>query len=236
MALSPEILVPRLGEVLVSEALITTEQLDLALAEQKRISSNGAWHRIGDVLIDLGFISRDSLNQAITRQILRFQQALLEANRNLEARVAERTAELESAYRKLSELDLLKSNFISGVSHELRTPLTHIKGYVELLLSSDNLSTVPDLEQSLLVMQRSTERLENLINDLIMFSAAENGQLMLCLESFNIKEVLALAISRYAKQALSKKVNIRLDCKHDEVLVNADKKIHKTGRGDYYLT
>ncbi len=223
MALSPEILVPRLGEVLISEGLITEEQLDLAIEEQKRLSSGGSWTRIGELLINLGFISRESLNQAITQQILRFQQALLESNRTLEARVAERTAELENAYLKLSELDMLKSNFVSAISHELRTPLTHIKGYVDLLLNSPGMDSIPDAMLSLSIMQRSSERLEGLINDLIMFSAAENGKLMLCYETFNLKEVTELVIARYTSFSPNTNLKICLDSSQDRININADK-------------
>ena len=223
MALSPEILVPRLGEVLISEGLITEEQLDHAIEEQKRLSSGGSWTRIGELLINLGFISRESLNQAITQQILRFQQALLESNRTLEARVAERTAELENAYLKLSELDMLKSNFVSAISHELRTPLTHIKGYVDLLLNSPGMDSIPDAMLSLSIMQRSSERLEGLINDLIMFSAAENGKLMLCYETFNLKEVTELVIARYTSFSSDTNLKICLDSSQDRININADK-------------
>jgi len=223
MALSPEILVPRLGEVLISEGLITEEQLNGAIEEQKRISSGGSWTRIGELLISMGYISRESLNQAITQQILRFQQALLESNRTLEARVVERTVELENAYQKLSELDLLKSNFVSAISHELRTPLTHIKGYIDLLLNSQGIDSIPDAMQSLNIMQRSTERLEGLINDLIMFSAAENGKLMLCYESFNLKEITELVIARYTGFSKNTNLKISLDSRQEVITINADR-------------
>jgi signal transduction histidine kinase len=55
------------------------------------------------------------------------------SNRELEDRVAERTAELQTAYEELQELDRFKSDVISNVSHELRTPLQHIKSSVSLL-------------------------------------------------------------------------------------------------------
>lgn len=223
MALSPEILVPRLGEVLISAGLITEEQLNAAIVEQKRISAGGSWIRIGELLVDMGYLSRDALNQAITQQILRFQQALLESNRRLEARVAERTAELENAYQKLSELDLLKSNFVSAISHELRTPLTHIKGYLDLILNSPGIEKIPDATISLSIMQRSTERLEGLINDLIMFSSAETGQLMLCFESFNLKEVIEIIIARYTRMANNQDIEINLITNLDKVNVNADR-------------
>lgn len=223
MALSPEILVPRLGEVLISDGLITEEQLNNAIEEQKRISTQGSWTRIGELLVTMGYLSRESLNQAITQQILRFQQALLESNRTLEARVAERTEELEIAYQKLSELDLLKSNFVSAISHELRTPLTHIKGYIDLLLNSQGIDSIPDATLSLSIMQRSTDRLEGLIDDLIMFSSAEHGKLMLCYESFDLIEVTELVIARYTGLTPNRNLHISLDSQQDIITIKADR-------------
>ncbi len=223
MALSPEILVPRLGEVLISDGLITEEQLNDAIEEQKRISTRGSWTRIGELLINMGYISRESLNQAITQQILRFQQALLESNRTLEARVAERTAELEVAYQKLSELDLLKSNFVSAISHELRTPLTHIKGYIDLLLNSKGIDSIPDATLSLAIMQHSTDRLEGLIDDLIMFSSAEHGKLLLCYETFELKEATELVIARYTGLSNNRNLKIILDAQQDSITIKADR-------------
>jgi signal transduction histidine kinase len=223
MTLSPEILVPRLGEVLIKEGLINEDQLKHALEEQKRISTTGRWARIGEILVDLGYINHESLNQAITRQILRFQYALIQSNKNLESNVATRTAELEAANRKLSELDVLKTNFVSNISHELRTPLTHIKGYIDLIMTEGCVKENPQVVANLEVVQRSTERLENLINNLIMFSTAETGQLALTLESFNILETVELSISHFAHMAANKAITIKKEFTHDIIRVQADK-------------
>ena len=223
MALSPEILVPRLGEVLVSEGLITNEQLNLALEKQKKVTTSKNPIRIGEILVEQGYLSREDLDQAITRQILRFQQALVASNRTLEERVRDRTSELEAAYKRLSELDVIKSNFISNISHELRTPLTHLKGYIDLLMTTDGIEGDPELRSALEVMQRSAERLENLINDLIMFSIAENGQLQISNEKFNLKEMALIVLSRHQKRAENKQICLELDCPSDDFYVYADK-------------
>ncbi|MGH7258281.1 MAG: GAF domain-containing protein, partial [Nitrospiraceae bacterium] len=55
-------------------------------------------------------------------------------NLGLEARVHERTAELEAANTKLKQMDRLKSQFLAHVSHELRTPLTSIVGFTDNML------------------------------------------------------------------------------------------------------
>ena len=113
---------------------------------------------------------RADLDQAVTEQIIQLRSALQAANRTLERRVEERTAELQKALERVSELSQLKANFVSNISHELRTPLTHIKGYIELLVS-ESLGTITEEQRhALQVSQQSTGRLETLIDDLIMVS------------------------------------------------------------------
>src|SRR5512133_2223256 len=119
MSLTPEILVPRIGDALVEQHLLTPEQLANALQIQTQERARGNAMLIGQVLVENGFISQEHLNQAITQQILQLQGALQQANVTLEQRVKDRTRELEIAYEKLSELATLKANFVSNISHEL---------------------------------------------------------------------------------------------------------------------
>jgi two-component system phosphate regulon sensor histidine kinase PhoR len=80
-----------------------------------------------------------------------------------------------------------------------------------------------DVLTKLDAVQRSTERLENLINDLITFSMAETGQLTLVTENFNIVEVANLSISRFKLSAAGKAITIQLDSPNEEIYVTADK-------------
>ncbi len=97
---------------------------------------------------------------------IRTHLQLRELTENLERLVAQRTAELETAYRHLSRLDKAKSDFISIMSHELRTPLAVIDGYTQLL--EDNTAVANDEEAQFLVdnILTGTQRMLRTMNDI----------------------------------------------------------------------
>jgi signal transduction histidine kinase len=135
LPITPEILVPRVGELLIDRGVLTQDELQSALTYAKKPGPDGQQRLVGQALLELKLIDRETLDQVITEQILQLHSALQQSNLRLEKRVQERTQELQSALNKLAELNQLKSNFISNVSHELRTPLTHIKGYLDLMVA-----------------------------------------------------------------------------------------------------
>ncbi len=170
----------------------------------------------------LSLIDRSDLDQAVTEQILQLRSALQAANRTLERRVQERTAELQAALERVSELSQLKANFISNISHELRTPLTHIKGYVELLVSGSLGPITEEQKHALQVSQQSAGKLENLIEDLIMVSLATRGELSVKLEDMDIRRIANLAVKSYASKALDREINLHAVIDEDIPLVQAD--------------
>ncbi|MBI5044162.1 MAG: hypothetical protein HZC10_10135, partial [Nitrospirae bacterium] len=123
---------------------------------------------------------------------------------------------------ELEKLSELKSDFVSQVSHELRTPLTSIKGATKLILRG---STGPINEKQtklLKIMSEDTDRLINLISDLLDISKLESGKIKMKMEDFDLSSVLhqcvetvqSLAKDKYHK--VFEKINSSLK-------VNADK-------------
>jgi signal transduction histidine kinase len=220
--LSPEMLVPRLGEYLVQKELITNENLIQALRVQQEWKKEGKSRLLGETLVDLGVVERPALDHAVTELIIQLRTALEDANRNLENRVRERTAELQEALYKLSELNQLKANFIANISHELRTPLTHIKGYMELLYSSALGELTEEQKDAIDVSRRATGRLENLVENLIVFSVASRGEMTLKLNPMALENILEQAISSPRAKAIEKGVEFKLDIPSSLPLLKAD--------------
>ena len=90
---------------------------------------------------------------------------------DLERTVAERTARLAEALEQAKEADRLKTQFVADVSHELRTPLTNIRLYLELIGQASR----ERFEEYLRTLNRETERLVDLIEDLLAISRLDAG-------------------------------------------------------------
>ena len=220
--LSPEVLVPRLGDYLVQRGLITQVGLRKALAHQQKKQKTGEHLLLGESLIALDLLDRQQIDQAVTEQIIQLRNALEDANHTLERRVQERTAELQEALHKLSELNQMKANFVANISHELRTPLTHVKGYLELLTTESLGQLNEGQKNALQVSQRATGRLESLIDNLILFSLAARGEMTLRLAPVNLNKVAGEVISYSRAKAVDRNVNLEIDIKPDLPDVRAD--------------
>lgn len=221
--LSPEILVPRIGEYFVEMGLLTNEQLQSALVYQKDCSSQGRSILIGHALLELGLVDRGTLDQIITIQILKLQTALKHSNQSLYNRVQERTQELQKALERLSELNQLKSNFMATISHELRSPLTQIKGYLDLLLEGDFGPIQERQLNALLILKKSEEKLERLIEDLIQFSFYSRGDLRIFQNPVDITALIEECIHGSKGKAQQKRINLITRLPAQPTIVWADK-------------
>lgn len=209
--MAPEMLVPRIGEYMIEQGVISSQDLQRALKHQQISAAKGRSVLLGEALLELELINKETLDQMITSQIFKLHTALSDANQYLQQRVEERTRELQKALERLSELNALKSNFISNISHELRTPLTHIKGYLDLL-SEGGLGPLTQAQvQAIDVIKRAEGRLEQLIEDLIQFSLASRGELSLNRKKTNLGKLIQITVDRSKSKALLKNVKLSVD-------------------------
>jgi two-component system phosphate regulon sensor histidine kinase PhoR len=87
---------------------------------------------------------------------------------------------------RLKQLERTREEFVANVSHELRTPLSLIKGYVETLL--DGARNNPEVaERFLKIIERNTQRLDLLIQDLLTISALESERVKLNLQPVELR-------------------------------------------------
>lgn len=98
-------------------------------------------------------------------------------NVTLTEEVKKATVDLQHANSRLKELDKLKDDFVSIASHELRTPMTAIRSYVWMALNKSDVTLSEKMKRYLSRTLISTERLINLVNDMLNVSRIEGGRI-----------------------------------------------------------
>ena len=114
---------------------------------------------------------------------------------------------------ELSNTENMKNEFISSVSHELRTPLTAIKGWAETMC----MDTDPDtIQRGVHVIVNETERLSEMVEELLDFSRMQSGRFSLQCATMDILAELGDAVLIYEEKA--RKENIRIIYQEPEML------------------
>jgi signal transduction histidine kinase/DNA-binding response OmpR family regulator len=91
----------------------------------------------------------------------------------------------------------MKNEFVSTVSHELRTPLTSIKGYVDLILDGSAGDINEMQEEFLGIVKENSDRLVELINEMLDISRIESGRVHLKVEPLKIAESIDGAVDTF---------------------------------------
>lgn len=108
---------------------------------------------------------------------------------------------------RLKQLERTREEFVANVSHELRTPLSLIKGYVETLL--DGARNNPEVAGRFLkIIERNTQRLDLLIQDLLTISALESGRVTLNLQPVELRPLIERVFTDLKTRAEEKELKL----------------------------
>src|SRR5580765_7459869 len=107
----------------------------------------------------------------------------------------------------IKRFESMRSDFVANVSHELRTPLTAIRGYVETLLHTPP-SDPEDSRQFLEIIDRHSERLSRLTEDLLTLSDLESGKIQLAVQSIDAGHLIQRVLEVFWDQAARKKITV----------------------------
>ena len=108
---------------------------------------------------------------------------------------------------EIQRLETVRSDFVANVSHELRTPLTAIRGYVETLLHNPPVDP-RDANQFLTIIERHSERLSRLTEDLLTLSDLESGSVQLVRKPIEVGQLVQRVLEIFWDQSAKK--NVRL--------------------------
>ncbi len=127
---------------------------------------------------------------AVFAELFRKTRALAELNETLEARVQERTAELERSEAALRAADRQKDEFLATLAHELRNPLAPLRMGLALLTRQGT----GEPGTTLTVMNRQLDHMVRLIDDLLDVARISGGKLELKKARVSIDEAILTAL------------------------------------------
>jgi signal transduction histidine kinase len=160
-------------------------------------------------------------------ELYRKSRALERLTRDLESRVAERTAALESAVARQRELmeqlrktDRRKDEFLALLGHELRNPLAPMRNALEIMRA--RATSDPEIGWCHSVIERQTNQLARLVDDLLDVARISQGKIKLRVESVDLRETVTNAIEATRPAIEAKKHTLTVSLPEAPLRINGD--------------
>lgn len=120
-------------------------------------------------------------------------------------------------------LEQMRRDFVANVSHELRTPLTVVAGFLETLMEEEQ----PDYAQrSMLLMQQQTQRMQHIVEDLLLLSRLETERTRPAAEPVSVPAVLAMIEEGVEPLAQQKQQSVSFDFDPRLRILGAEKELY----------
>lgn len=171
---------------------------------------------------EMASILTNQIGQSLENAQL-FEQ-VYRSRQELEFKIQERTKQLASALEKVQKISKTKSEFVSAVSHELRTPLTSIKGYASILISEKLGKISPEIKERLEKINKHSDSLVSLINDLLDISRIESGRVEMKLERTQIRDLIDNIVDLMMPQIKERNIDFSIDISRPLPQVYVDQK------------
>jgi len=121
-----------------------------------------------------------------------------------------------------ARLERAKSDFVATASHELRSPLTSIKGFIELLGATNTENLTERQEEFIRIALQSTDRLVDLVNDLLDVARIEAGEFELHLRSSDLRATVEEVAELMQPRLMDKRQRLVLDVRDSRPPALAD--------------
>ena len=202
------------------------------LAGAERIVRADPEHRIGSMA--------DPEMDAIADCIDRLADQAAHSRTELEAQVADRTADLqavleevhersrivEEVNRRLADVDRKRTRFLTNVSHELRTPLNAILGYLKLLLEG-MVDSDEEAREFLENARASAVHLQQLVTDVLSASQLESDRIRLNLQALHPGDLICEVLGMLEIQIRDKDVALRMEASGKAMVVADEARVRQ---------
>jgi len=163
--------------------------------------------------------------QTLTREIILFspQEKIFHASANplTEKNKVWGAVVVLNDITEIKKLEKMRSEFVANVSHELRTPLTSIRGFVETL-KERAIADPKKARYFLTIIERQSNRLNNLIEDLLQLSKIESQEIAMNLQSIDLRDLIDKTISEFKGKINQKEQQIKINIPPQFPLLKVD--------------
>jgi signal transduction histidine kinase/ligand-binding sensor domain-containing protein/CheY-like chemotaxis protein len=198
----------RTTELEESNTILEEKQEEINLQKEELLAQKESVEAINNVL-------KQQQEQIINQNI-----ELDKHRHNLELLVEERTKELEASKKKAEESDKLKSAFLANMSHEIRTPMNAIIGF-SYLLSEFELDQKSQNDYIGLI-QKNSESLLVLINDILDLSKIQAQQLILVKKTISVNSILTDLFEVFQLDTNTKGIELKLVKAQEDLAIETD--------------
>ncbi|MCE5299792.1 MAG: response regulator [Spirochaetia bacterium] len=134
----------------------------------------------------------------------------------------EAESKMQKAMESMREAEMIKSNFLAMVSHELRTPLTSVNGFLSFLMAGAAGPMTERQAEFLAAIKNNSDRLLNLINDILDVSKMESGTFSIEKHSVYLEKILNRACADIAGMAVKRGIKIDKKIMSKNIIADAD--------------
>ena len=145
---------------------------------------------------------------------------MLPAFKSHAADIANVSDGINKAVEERMKSERMKTELITNVSHDIKTPLTSIINYVDLMEKHG--TDDPEMQEYLEVLDRQSDRLKKLIEDLIEASKASSGAIEMNIEPVNVGVLLSQATGEFEEKLKQKELNNVVTVPEEELTIRAD--------------
>ena len=131
---------------------------------------------------------------------------------------------ITQSFERLAEANRMKSEFVSIVSHQLRSPLSNLKWVIELLMSGRISSVSEKQTEYFRILKENSERMKELVSDLLTVSRIEQGKLSLKKERISLQGLIEKVLKEVEIFARASNVEISFDSEENlpQIIVDPD--------------
>lgn len=142
------------------------------------------------------------------------------ADINTKGEIGELAKTMNTMSENILKKEEIKNEFISSVSHELRTPLTSIKGW-SITLQDESIDREL-LMDGLEIIEKETDRLSDMVEDLLDFSRFTSPKFSLSKTNFNIVEISKNIVNQLTPRTKEKDISLLLNYENENLVILAD--------------